>query len=121
MNAGDAFLLPDWTGRHLHVVLAVLADGSFILCHFTTRRRHSDPTCVIQPGEHSFVVVETAVRYDQTYFCSDAGLQALERDIVKRFEPLSAALLQKVRRGALDSPQTPDKIKNALRGLSPRA
>ena len=121
MNAGDAFLLPDWTGRHLHVVLAVLTDGSSILCHFTTRRRHSDPTCIIQPGEHSFVVVETAVRYDQTYFCSDAGLQALERDVVKRFEPLSAALLQKVRQGALDSPQTPDKIKNALRGEAAKA
>jgi hypothetical protein len=116
MIAGDTFVLPDWTGPHLHIVLAVLADGSLILCHLTTRRAYSDPTCFLQQGDHSFVKVETSVRYDQAYLCAGDGIQALERIIVKRFEPLSAALLQRVRQGALDSPQTPDKIKTALRG-----
>ena len=55
MNAGDTFLLPDLTGPHLHIVLAVVADGGLILCHFTTRRSYSDPTCIIRPGEHPFV------------------------------------------------------------------
>ena len=34
---------------------------------------------------------------------------------MKRFEPLSAGLLARVKKGALDSPQTPDKIKALLR------
>ena len=55
MNAGDAVLLPDGISTHLNVILAVLRDGSFIVCHFTTRRRYSDTTCIIQLGEHSFV------------------------------------------------------------------
>ena len=115
MNSGDAFVLPDWTGSHLHFVLGVTADETLILSHFTTRRAHSDTTCVVYAGEHSFIVRETMVRYDQAYFCSGEGIAALERIIVKRFEPLSDTLLKKVRKGALDSPQTPDKIKNALR------
>jgi hypothetical protein len=115
MKAGDAFLLPDFTSSHLHVVLAALDDGSFVLCHFTTRRAYTDNTCVIKPGEHSFVVHETVVRYSAAYQCSGDGLAALERTIVKRFESLSPALLARIKKGALDSPQTPDKIKALLR------
>ena len=54
------------------------------------------------------------MRYDQAYMCSGDGLAALDRIIIKRLEPLSADLLDKIRRGALASPQTPDKIKTAL-------
>jgi hypothetical protein len=115
MNAGDVFLLPDGIGNHLNCVLAVLDDDSVILCHFTTRQRRSDTTCIIQPGEHSFFDRETVLRYDQAHVCSGEGLAALERLIMKRFEPLGADLLARVIRGALDSPQTPDKIKALLR------
>jgi hypothetical protein len=116
MKPGDAFILPDAFGKHLNVVLAVTKDGSVVHCHFTTRHRRSDPTCIIQPGEHPFIVRETAVRYDQAQIC-EAGpaLEALERSIERKFEPLSAELLTRVRKGALDSPQTPDKIKTALK------
>jgi hypothetical protein len=115
MKAGDTFLLPDGIGNHLNCVLAVLVEGSIVLCHFTTRQKRSDTTCIIQPGEHSFFDRETVMRYDQAHVCSGDGLAALERLIMKRFEPLSAGLLARVKKGALDSPQTPDKIKALLR------
>jgi hypothetical protein len=51
------------------------------------------------------------VRYSDAYQCSGEGLAALERTIVQKFEPLEAALLQRIRKGALASPQTSDKIK----------
>lgn len=115
MNAGDAVLLPDGISAHLYVVLAVLEDGSLVMCHFTKLRPHSDVTCIIQPGEHSFVTEVTSVRYDQAYHCCGDGVAAFERLIMRRFEPLSEALFTRVRRGALDSPQTPDKVKALLR------
>ena|ERR1700737_4169877 len=114
MKAGDTFVLPDWTGQHLHIILAILPDGCLVLCHFTTRRSYSDSTCIIKAQEHSFIGAETAVRYDQAYICCGDGLDALERIIVKHYEPLKADILERVRKGAFDSPQTPDKIKAAL-------
>ena len=116
MNAGDTFLVPDAIGTHLYCVLALLDDDSVVLCHFTTRRRFSDPTCIVYKGEHEFFVEpESAVRYDQVHNCSGEGLAALERMIMKRLAPLSAELLARVRKGALDSPQTPDKMKEMLK------
>jgi hypothetical protein len=116
MNPGDTFIVPDAYGTHLNVVLAVLEDGSIVHCHFTSRTARSETTCVIQPGEHSFIIRETVVRYDRAEICAAGmALEALERCVEKKFEPLKAELLARVKQGALDSPQTPDKVKNVLR------
>lgn len=64
MKAGDTFLIPDFFGKHLNVVIAVLEDGSIIHCHLTTQNRRSDNTCVVESGEHEFVKHRTVVRYD---------------------------------------------------------
>jgi len=116
MNAGDTFLMPDAIGGHLYCVLAVLEDGSIIVCHFTTCRPHSDRTCLIQIGEHSFIKQETCVNYTGTYVCYvGENLAAFERQIRKPFEPLSAALLGRIRSGALASERTADIIKDLLK------
>ena len=116
MNAGDTFLMPDAIGSHLYCVLAVLEDGSIIVCHLTTNRRHSDRTCLIQPGDHSFIKQETSVAYVSAFVCSGGDqLAAFERQIRRPFEPLSEGLLARMRSGALASQETPDKIKELLR------
>lgn len=116
MKPGDVFLVPDAIGTHLNCVLAVLKDDSVVLRHFTSRQRRSDMTCVIRAGEHSFFDRETVLRYDQAYVCSaETGVAALERLITRRFEPLKPELLARIVQGALDSPQTPDKIKTLLK------
>jgi hypothetical protein len=115
MNPGDAFLIPDGISTHINFVIAVLADHSLIICHFTTRRRHSDTTCLIQAGEHPYIDRETAVRYDQAYQCPEDRIVNLNGVITKRLPPLSANLLTRIRQGALDSSQTPPRIKELLR------
>lgn len=119
MKPGDTFLIPDAIATHLNCVLAVLEDGSLLMCHFTTRRKRSDATCVIKKGEHSACTNdETVVRFDQVHICpAGAGVEALKRLITKTYEPLSAELLARVRKGALDSPQTPDKYKTLLKKI----
>lgn len=115
MSPGDAFLIPDGISIHLNFVLEVLEDGSLIVCHFSTRRRRSDATCVVTPGEHPFVDRETIVRYDQAHICPAERLENLRRVITRNMEPLPPELLARIRQGAIDSPQTPDFIKNCLR------
>lgn len=116
MNAGDTFVVPDAFGKHLNIVVAVLTDGSIIHCHITTLYPRSEKTCVIKKGEHPFVKHESVVRYGAIQHCTAGeALEALERCIEKRFEPVSEELLNRVREGALNSPQTSDIIKHLLR------
>jgi hypothetical protein len=115
MNPGDAFLIPDAISTHLYFVIAKLADGTLIFCHCTTHKKHTDDTCVIEPGEHDFVTRSSSVQYASAFDCSEGGLKLLERSIIRRYRPLSPELLARVRQGALDSPQTPDKIKALLK------
>jgi hypothetical protein len=117
MNASDTFLIPSDIGTHLNIVLGVLPDGSLIITHLTSRRRYSDATCVIQPGEHPFVKQETVARYDQTHICPQERIPNLEGVITKRLDPLSPALLARMQQGALASPQTPENIKALLKPL----
>jgi hypothetical protein len=80
MKPGDVFLVPDAIGTHLNCVLAVLQDGSLVLCHFTSRQRRSDATCVIQAGEHAFFERETVLRYDQDTFVPSKREWLLSKD-----------------------------------------
>jgi hypothetical protein len=116
MKAGDVFHLPDFAGGHYNFVLEVCADGSVITCNFTDCLYHSDWTCVVEVGEHDCITKKSVVNYRQADYC-EAGesVEALERLIESRKQPLSAELLAKIRQGALNSPRTSDKIKNALK------
>jgi hypothetical protein len=116
MNAGDTFLMPDAIGGHLYCVLAVLEDGSIIVCHVTTCRGRSDRSCLIQIGEHSFIKQESCVEYVYAYHCpAGENLAAFERHIRKPFEPLSAILLARMKNGAMASDRTSDRIKSLLK------
>lgn len=116
MNVGDTFRLPDGIGDHINCVLKILPDGSLITCHFTSLNKRSDKSCVMHAGEHSSITGDTVVRYDQVqHLCTEESIAAFERLIWKRFEPLSADLLLRIIKGALDSSQTSDKIKDFLR------
>jgi hypothetical protein len=114
MNPGDTFLLPDAFGTHLYIVLAKLDDGTVVFCHCTTSKKHTDNTCIIRPGEHEFAIRDTAVQYASAFDCSGDGLEKLVKSIIKPLPPLSAELLARVRKGALESSQTSDKIKTLL-------
>lgn len=116
MNVGDVFRLPDWAGGHINVVLEICADGSVITCNFTDCLTHSDWTCIVEVGEHPSITKKSAVNYRQAEYCeAGTAVEALERLIESRKQPLSPELLAKMRQGALDSPRTSDKIKAALR------
>ena len=116
MNAGDTFVMPDAIGTHLYCVLAVLSDGGIIVCHLTTLRSRTEPTCIIRPGEHKFVEHDTAVQYSATYVCpAGESLAAFERQIKKTHDPLTPELLERMKKGAMASSNVSDDIKNLLK------
>lgn len=116
MKAGDTFYLPDWSGGHINFVIEAFPDGSVITCNFTENTRGSDKTCIVQQGEHPSITKPSVVNYAKAHHC-EAGtpINALERLIESHKDPLSPELLAKVRKGALDSPRTSDRIKLLLK------
>jgi hypothetical protein len=102
---------------HLWVVLTEPDDSGRIVCvNFTTRQAWSDSTTVCQAGEHRFFAHETVVayRYAQRYATKTVE-KYLKAGTFTAKEPCSAALLKKVRDGALRSDFTPNHIVSALR------
>ena len=116
MNAGDTFLMPDAIGGHLYCALAVLDDQSIIVCHLTTLRARTEKTCILRPGDHEFVDRDTAVNYSATYRCQ-AGepLAAFERQIRKAYPPLKPPILYRMRKGAIESANVSEEIKNLVK------
>jgi hypothetical protein len=94
----------------------VLPDGSAIICNFTELKRYSDKTCIVKVDEHECIKKDSVVYYAEAYHCeTEMQIEALERQIASRKEPLSPELLARFKRGALDSPHTPDYIKDLLK------
>jgi hypothetical protein len=116
MKAGEVFHLPDWFGGHFNFVLEVLPDGSAIICNFTELKRYSDKTCIVTVGEHECITKESVAYLEKAFYCeTETQIEALERQIESRKEPLSVELLARLRQGALDSPHTPEYIKELLK------
>jgi hypothetical protein len=64
---GTSILLPKPSGdvRHLWIVLTE-PEGSppqVVIVNLTKNKPRADATCILMPGEHEFVKVETVVHY----------------------------------------------------------
>lgn len=109
--AGDTFYLTRETGQQPHLWVLLWgpsgADDGFLAAYFTTLRPHSDPTCVINGGEHPFVRHDTAVCYSDVRSITQAQLDVamIHRAAFPR-EPVSADLLKRIRDGFFASPYT---------------
>jgi hypothetical protein len=114
MKAGDVLHLPDWWGGHFNFVLEVLDDGSVVLCNFTERKRYSDMTCIVKIDEHECIKKESVAYFAKAYVCKPGpGIEALERSASPK-PPLSPELLARLRQGALESPHTPEGLRELL-------
>lgn len=100
---------------HLWVVLTAPADHEedlIVVVPLTTKQTWTDPTVEIGPEEHPFVEKPTAVRYSNADFYPP---QRFIRDVLTgeatRRPNLSDELLERIRRGLLESPQTPERVR----------
>jgi hypothetical protein len=110
--AGDTFILTRETRGtpHLWVLLwgPVGPADVFLAAHLSTWREGRDRSCLVQAGEHPFVKHETYVVYNDTKRFSAAVLQAaIGARQAFPGDPVSPALLERMRAGFLASPFTP--------------
>lgn len=124
MKAGDTFLATQGPYRHLRVILSDpdVDPDHVLIVDLTTWEDGKDPSCIIKGGEHPWVTHDTCVDYvygkivgrDVIHAAQDKGLLTFR-------EPLSAALLARIRAAAARSDKLTVGGKNLLRrqGLIP--
>lgn len=128
LNPGDTFFnlmdrLLNLPKPHLWFILNDPAGtGRVALANITTHdpttRRRCDAHClIVRHGEHPFVEEGHAscVRSADILYPLPVVTHATEHPGAERREPLSPALLRRIQQGALDSPRTPDDVKDAVR------
>ena len=118
MNLGDTFinLNPD-SPEHLWVVASLpTPDGSLVILNLTSHRPGCDETCVVEPSEHPFVKHRSVVAYARGQcFPAHAVKYMQARKLYQPHQPVSAALLERIQRGALASEFTPQKLQAIIR------
>lgn len=91
------------------------ATGEAIMVNLTTQRPHSDPTTILQPGEHPFVDRPTVVFFADARLVKVTLLAAsVQQGFARAHIALSKEVLKRIQNGLPVSPFTPDKIKKAF-------
>ena len=95
-------------------------DGQVVVANLTTHNAEkywcSEGCVLVRPGEHPYVSHDSCVFYRDAFLTSSSVLQrGVDNRTYRMHEPLSAALLARIRRGALDSPLTVADVKAAIR------
>ena len=119
LKAGDTFLLPPQANviEHLWVVLTDPdTDGNAICANITSE--DPDHTVELFLGDHPFINHPSVVRYrDARPINIKVVVAAIEGKIdrggmvCRSHQPCSVPVLVRIRKGLLDSPHTPKKIK----------
>ena len=117
-KVGDTFLLPKPRQvEHLWIVLEGEDEEGQILCvNITTKREDSDSTVILQPGEHGFVKHESVVHFEDARWMPMEHVCALvdrasPNLVCERSYACTHAVMDKVKKGLLDSKRTPIGIK----------
>jgi hypothetical protein len=75
-----------------------------------------DHSCILMPGDHSTVHHRTCITYSRgNAKASNAELDAMVRaPLLQVFEPVPADVLERIRKGAIESTRTPRDFKEML-------
>lgn len=122
LEPGDTFLAPmhEHDISHLYVVLIEPDEnGNAICANFTDSDNIPDGTTVCQPGEHPFLVKESAIHNAEAAYLNVVAVEqaAKQGTRVTLHERCDAKLLKKIRDGVLDSPYTHKNIKGPCKKL----
>lgn len=91
-------------------------DGEVVLFMLSTRRPGSDTSCVIQPGEYSWVTRETVVVYRLSEIQTvDWVCKLVDNGFGKIRDAIPPEILKRAQEAALDSKYTPRRIQKLIR------
>lgn len=102
LKPGFAFQFEDRVDDdHLWFIASDTKEADVVILSLTTVRRWSDLSCLIQAGEHDFVVHESCVAYQYAEIVSVATLKdKWENGDIRSRTPLSDELMLRVWDGA---------------------
>jgi hypothetical protein len=110
MKAGDVFRFLGIAEIHAWTIISDPArDAQKVpMVNFTTWDPALDQACIIEPGEHPFIVGRSLVNFARSKVVTDLQLEALRAKARLQFlDPLSAAVLAKIRECAMRSTTLP--------------
>jgi hypothetical protein len=121
LRAGRAVILRDaGMGTHLWFVLTEPDPERewMVLVMLVSQKPHSDRTVLLAAGDHPFIKHASAVDFGTaTYFPSSRLEAALSSGRATLAADMSADLLDRVRRGLLESGRTPNAVADHCRSL----
>lgn len=106
---------------HLWVIITVPAgpEDAFLAVNMTSVSENGprDPACILNKGDHPFVKHQTEINYDRTLEMSLQGPKGLlaNRDYIVTNRPVSAKILNKIQRGAINSRFMKERFKDIIR------
>jgi hypothetical protein len=113
-KCGDTFLYRrSGLDNHLQIVLSdpSLDAAKVVVVNFSSWEPYKEQACIVEPGEHPFVVKRTCVPYRFAATVTLAFLEDREsRGHIAKQQPLSAALLARVLAGAAQSRFMPTEV-----------
>jgi len=111
MQAGYTFVFYGSLDNHLWVAISdplIDADQPVVIVSFTSYREGKDPTCILHPGDHSFITRDTAVYYADAREVPHSHLEDLANSgKLVRKDNLTTQVLARIRQGAAESPHIP--------------
>lgn len=117
MKGGDTFLYrrPDLE-KHLWIVLSEPLDDpdNIVLANLTTWRRGGDQACILDVGDHPWIMHRTCVNYSDADVVSQMMVDGWE---LNHKPSLAPEVLAKVREGAAQSIHIPLWVAKTLRDL----
>lgn len=104
--------------KHLFIICAIKSDGEELFLVSVSKWRNDlcDATCVLEPGEHPFIIIKSYVLYRKTRIePSSAIIKGVEAGNLIPREPFDDSPFARVCTGVLESPQTSWKHKRIYR------
>jgi len=91
-------------------------DGKLVIANVTSQEQGKDQSCVLDPGDHPFITKESVMNYAEAVESKEAQIiEATRRRLFQSDLPVSPEVLAKIQAGALASPQTESRVKNAVK------
>lgn len=117
MNVGDTFVNRD-PGHPLHLwLVCTLPDdeGRVVILNLTSFDSGTDPTCLIEGGEHPFVRHDSLIEYQRGQLVPIAWIErAFDAGLFFSHAAASDELIAKIREGACRSDFTPGNVRAAV-------